>query len=202
MNYTFNNSSIVSVNSGTIVLNVSGKTRTFTDAKLVSAVNGEIILDLPEAKIESGIYLTTTSTETFGCGFDHILILKQKPFLDLEYYVSQLRERLQYDDYWEGRHSCRTRNATPEEIQELNDQLAAEGKRWNPDTMQIEKLRWKPVKGQTYYYVALEVAPYVTFHIWRDDGVDDQHYQSKNCFKTEEEAIVVMEKIKKLLLEV
>lgn len=36
MNYTFNNSSIVSVNSGTIVLNVSGKTRTFTDAKLVS----------------------------------------------------------------------------------------------------------------------------------------------------------------------
>lgn len=202
MNYTFSNSSIVSVNSGTIVLNVSGKTRTFADAKLVSAVDGKIVLDLPEAKIKDGTYLTTTSTETFGCGFDHILILKQKPFLDLEYHVSQLRERLQYVDYWEGRHSSRTRNATPEEIQELNDQLAAEGKCWNPDTMKVEKLRWKPTKGQTYYYVGLEVRPYISFHIWRNDNIDNELYQSKNCFKTEEEAMPVIEKIKKLLLEV
>lgn len=35
MNYTFDNSSIVSVNSGTIVLNVSGKTRTFKDGEIV-----------------------------------------------------------------------------------------------------------------------------------------------------------------------
>ena len=58
MNFTFNNSSIVSVNSGTIVLNVSGKTRTFVDAKLVSAVNGKIVLDLPEASFKRGNYIT------------------------------------------------------------------------------------------------------------------------------------------------
>ena len=141
MNYTFHNSSIVSVNSDTIVLNVSSKTRTFVDAKLISAVDGKIVLDLPPFKLTK-------------------------------------------------------------EIQELNDQLAAEGKCWNPDTMQIEKLRWKPVTGQTYYYVALEIRPYIAFHIWKNDNIDDEHYQSKNCFKTEEEAAVVMEKIKKLLLEV
>ena len=203
MNYTFNNSSIVSVNSGTIVLNVSGKTRTFVDAKLVSAVNGEIILDLPEAKIESGIYLTTTSTETFGCGFDHILILKQKPFLDLEYYVSQLRERLQYEDYWEGRHSCRTRNATPEEIQELNDQLAAEGKRWNPDTMQIEKLRWQPKRNDSYFNILISRGTAdISRYLWDDDELDTNLYKMGNCFKTKEEAEAKLEQIKKLLLEV
>ena len=191
----------MSVNSGTIVLNVSGKTRTFTDAKLVSAVNGEIILDLLEAKIEGGIYLTTTSTETFGCGFDHILILKQKPFLDLEYYVSQLRERLQYDDYWEGRHSCRTRNATPEEIQELNDQLAAEGKQWNPDTMQIEKLRWKPKKGELYFAILLRQIPEIAHYSWSGEKIDTKFYEMGNCFRTIEEVQAKLEQIKKVLLE-
>ena len=58
MNFTFNNSSIVSVNSGTIVLNVSGKTRTFVDSKLVSAIDGKIVLDLPEASFKKGSYIT------------------------------------------------------------------------------------------------------------------------------------------------
>ena len=67
--------------------------------------------------------------------------------------------------------------------------------------MQIEKLRWKPIKGQAYYYVALEVRPYISYHIWRNDNIDNEHYRSKNCFKTEEEAKVMMEKIEKVLLE-
>ena len=63
MNFTFNNSSIVSVNSGTIVLNVSGKTRTFINAKLVSAIDGEIVLDLPEASFKKGSYITGVSND-------------------------------------------------------------------------------------------------------------------------------------------
>lgn len=197
MNFTFNNSSIVSVNSGTIVLNVSGKTRTFVDSKLVSAIDGEIVLDLLElSTIEVGTYLVAHVVYNDA---KRIFIAKAIEKECISYYITQYQGGLKNTGFW-SRDTCRY--ATPEEIQELNDQLAAKGKYWNPDTMQIEKLRWKPVKGQTYYYVALEVMPYVTFHIWRDDGVDDQHYQSKNCFKTEEEAKVMMKKIKKLLLEV
>jgi hypothetical protein len=196
MNYTFNNSSIVSVNSGTIVLNISGKTRTFADAKLVSAVDGKIVLDLPKHAKENGSYLVIGIDDKI----DRIFIVHQYRDYCIDYHVSQRHGTITYNQYWTDSSSIR--NATPEEIQELNDQLAAEGKRWNPETMQIEKLRWKPVTGQTYYYVALEVIPYISFHIWRDDGVDDQHYQSKNCFKTEEEAMIVMEKLKKLLLEI
>lgn len=196
MNYTFNNSSIVSVNSGTIVLNVSGKTRTFADAKLVSAVDGKIVLDLPKHATKNGSYLVIRIDDKI----ERIFIVDPYRNWYTDYHVSQRGENLEYNKFWVN--DSPIRNATPEEIQELNDQLAAEGKRWNPNTMQIEKLRWKPVTGQTYYYVALEVRPYISYHIWRDDGVDDQHYQSKNCFKTEEEAMTVMEKLKKLLLEI
>jgi hypothetical protein len=196
MNYTFNNSSIVSVNSGTIVLNVSGKTRTFVDAKLVSAVDGKIVLDLPKHAKENGSYLVIGIDDKI----ERIFIVHQYRDCRIDYHVSQRHGTITYNQYWTDSSSIR--NATPEEIQELNDQLAAEGKRWNPDTMQIEKLRWKPIKGQTYYYVALEVAPYISFHIWRNDNIDNEHYQSKNCFKTEEEAMIVMEKLKKLLLEI
>ena len=198
MNYTFKNSSIVSVNSGTIVLNVSGKTRTFVDAKLVSAVDGKIVLDLPEASFKKGTYLTLVSDQDI----ERIFIFSVNDYPKICYYVStHLLGGLSYADFW-FKGSNNFRNATPEEIQELNDQLAAEGKRWNPDTMQIEKLRWKPVEGQTYYYVGLTYTSYVSFHIWKNDVVDNSQYQSKNCFKTEEEAQVVAEKIKKLLLEV
>lgn len=195
MNYTFDNSSIVSVNSGTIVLNVSGKTRTFADAKLVSAVAGEIVLDLPKHAKENGSYLVIRIDDKI----ERIFIVNQYRDCRIDYHVSQRHGTIIYNQRWIDNSSIR--NATPEEIQELDDQLAAAGKQWNPATMQIEKLKWKPIKGQIYYYVALEVIPYISFHIWRDDGVDDQHYQSKNCFKTEEGAMLLMEKIKKVLSE-
>lgn len=198
MNYAFNNSSIVSVNSGTIVLNVSGKTRTFVDAKLVSVVNGEIVLDLPKPIYNEGNYLVIELGNTQFRTF----IVQGRTEQTVTFHVSEIKGTLllYYGD-WSLVDEDPIRNATPEEIQELDDQLAAEGECWNPDTMQIEKLRWKPIRGQIYYYVALEVIPYISFHIWRDDGVDDQHYQSKNCFETEKEALAVAEKIKKILLE-
>ena len=131
-----------------------------------------------------------------------VLILKQKPFLDLEYYVSQLRERLQYEDYWEGRHSCRTRNATPEEIQELNNQLAAEGKCWNPNTMQIEKLRWKPKQDEIYFTIVINgYGMYISEYTNGEDLYDKNNYKLGNCFKTKEEAEAKLEQIKKLLSE-
>lgn len=46
------------------------------------------------------------------------------------------------------------RHATPEEAQFLWDALAKEGKRWNPETMQVEtikKKRWRAEKCKVYY---------------------------------------------------
>lgn len=196
MNYTFNNSSIVSVNSGTIVLNVSGKTRTFVDAKLVSAVDEEIVLDLPSFKLTKGAYVTI-HLRCYGN--------RQRTFISdtdngywITYYVTQYEGGIKFEGTWGG--SCILRNATPEEIQELDDQLAAEGKSWNPDTMQIEKLRWKPKLGDKYYFVNLSAVGLVIQHfIWKGDCIDNEIYKTNNCFKTKEEAKAKLEQIKQIL---
>lgn len=198
MNFTFNNSSIVSVNSGTIVLNVSGKTRTFIDAKLVSAIGGKIILDLPKpTTVEKGTYLVV-----------HIILNNaQRTFIAesikegyITYYITQCQSGIKSEGVWSD-HSCRY--ATPEEIQELNNQLKAEGKYWNPDTMQIEKLRWKPGQGTAYFHIIIAGGIAQTDnYIWMDDATDKNNYEMGNCFKTKKEAETKLEQIKKLLLEV
>lgn len=199
MNYTFNNSSIVSVNSGTIVLNVSGKTRTFVDSKLVSAVDGNIVLDLPEPIYNKGNYLVIDLGNTHYRTF----ILQKTTEHAVLYYVSAVRRGLCYDSNWSIVLEDPIRNATPEEIQELNDQLAAKGKCWNPDTMQIEKLRWKPKENTKYFHIIITggVAQ-INDYIWRGDKVDRNIYKLGNYFKTKEEAEAKLEQIKKLLLEV
>lgn len=198
MNFTFNNSSIVSVNSGTIVLNVSGKTRTFVDAKLVSAVAGKIVLDLPEASFKRGNYITLVTNK----GIERTFILSTKTDKKAYYYVTTQYLGLSYTDFW-YKPDNEFRNATPEEIQELNDQLEAKGKRWNPDTMQIEKLRWKPIEDTKYFHIIIAGGiAQVDGYLWKNDEVDRNYYELGNCFKTKAEAEAKLEQIKKLLLEV
>lgn len=199
MNYTFNNSSIVSVNSGTIVLNVSGKTRTFADAKLVSAVDGEIVLDLPLFKPTKGAYATVHLN--FDKRIQRTFISNTDNDYPVTYYVTQFNGGIKFTGTWGI--DCILRNATPEEIQELDDQLAAKGKCWNPNTMQIEKLRWKPRYNERYYFIDLyPIDASIKTHCWVDDNIDNGYYRTNNCFKTEEEAKAKLEQIKKLLLEV
>ena len=192
MNFAFNNSSIVSVNSGTIVLNVSGKTKTFKDAKLVSAVDGKIVLDLPKhTTVEKGTYLvahviSNDAQRTFIAGS-----IKEGY---ITYYITQCQSGLKNTGFW---NSSICRYATPEEIQEINDHLASEGKYWNPDTMQIEKLRWKPKKRDKYYYIRSKGN--VNSAFWHKGSVDIHRYKFGNCFKTKEEADDKLKQIKQIL---
>lgn len=199
MNYTFKDSSIVSVNSGTIVLNVSGKTRTFVNAKLVSAVDGEIVLDLPSFKLTKGAYVTIHLH--FDKRIQRTFISNTDNDYGVTYYVTQFEMGIKFEGSWGT--NCILRNATPEEIKELNDQLAAEGKHWNPDTMQIEKLRWKPKYGDDYYRIFFDLGKWTILKAWWSDmTVDINCWKENNCFKTKKEAEAKLEQIKKLLLEV
>ena len=129
---------------------------------------------------------------------ERIFIVNPYRKCSIDYHVSQRGDKLEYKQFWVN--CSPIRNATPEEIQELNDQLAAEGKCWNPDTMQIEKLRWRPKLDEKYYYIDLyPVDPAIKTHIWRNDHIDNGYYKTNNCFKTKEKAEAKLEQIKQIL---
>ena len=92
------------------------------------------------------------------------------------------------------------RPATDDEKQRLFDALAKEGKRWNPETKQIEDLpRWRAKIGEKYYFISdcLDV----DFNSEDSDEYDDSYYAAGNYFKTEEAAERAAEKIRKILKE-
>ena len=92
------------------------------------------------------------------------------------------------------------RPATDAEKQRLFDTLAKKGKRWNPETKQIDDLpRWRAKKGEKYYFVSdcLDV----DFNSEDSDEYDDSYYEAGNYFKTEEAAERAAEKIRKILKE-
>ena len=92
------------------------------------------------------------------------------------------------------------RPATDAEKQRLFDALAKEGKRWNPETKQIEDLpRWRAKDGEKYYFVSDCMD--VDFNSEDSDEYDDSYYAAGNYFKTEEAASRAAEKIRKILKE-
>ena len=92
------------------------------------------------------------------------------------------------------------RPATDAEKQRLFDALAKKGKRWNPETKQIEDLpRWRAKEGGKYYFVSDCMD--VDFNSEDSDEYDDSYYAAGNYFKTEEAAERAAEKIRKILKE-
>lgn len=87
--------------------------------------------------------------------------------------------------------------ATESEKQELFDKLAEVGKRWNPETKQLEDIRWIPTNGENYWYITedLEVA------FAKYDDMNNLHVfraHVNNCFKTPEATSKVFKQIKEI----
>ena len=81
------------------------------------------------------------------------------------------------------------RHATPEEAQRLWDALAKEGKRWNPETMQVEDInkdRWRGGKGEEYYSLYWDLS--ILTITEAGDNADDKYYKTGNNFQTKEQA--------------
>ena len=78
------------------------------------------------------------------------------------------------------------RLATPEEAQQLWDALAKQGKRWNPETKEVEPIRWRAKDDESYYFLDLGfivVQAYECSHT-----LDDEHHKVGNYFRTKEQA--------------
>lgn len=85
--------------------------------------------------------------------------------------------------------------ASESEKQELYDKLAEVGKRWNPETKQIEDIRWNVKKNELYYYVE----SWLTVDCSRNEQLTDElRIAMNNCYKTEEAAQKVADQIKEI----
>ena len=96
---------------------------------------------------------------------------------------------LSLDDSKHYGYTSTARLATPEEAQRLWDALAKQGKRWNPETMQVEEIkkdRWRGEVGDRYFYID-QIENIVTT---MDVGyyIDDEYYEIGNYFRTKEQA--------------
>lgn len=196
---TFQNASLVSVVNGSIVVKDStGKEYTFTNASVVSVNSGTIVIESEwEPKEGELIKMEGNGTNCYAI-FKNI----GSTFLHDYGYKFFGGTQLIRNSYGWFTKNVTISPVTPEEQKEFDDFCKSQGKIWNKETLQWEKYKWKPKDGQIYYYIAMVVTTYVSYHTWRNDSIDNDHYRTKNYFKTEEEAKAVAEKIKKLLLEV
>lgn len=112
--------------------------------------------------------------------------------------LSTNRLRLDYEymfaSYWDV-----LRHATPEEAQLLWDALAKKGKRWNPETMQVEEIkkeRWRAENDGIYYSVDISTTRLVYYLEECGDAVDNRNYTSGNYFQTEEQAQRAADRLK------
>lgn len=87
--------------------------------------------------------------------------------------------------------------ASESEKQELFDKLAEVGKRWNPDTKQLEDIRWKPKEGEMYYFIDPVIGILYTTFLNRC-SIDRKRIETNNCFKTKEATQRVEDQIKEI----
>lgn len=86
--------------------------------------------------------------------------------------------------------------ASESEKKELFDKLAEVGKRWNPETKQLEDIRWRADKDCTYYYVD-DRGNVLGCNDTRGCA-SDSRYSCGNYFKTREAARPYADQIKEI----
>lgn len=103
--------------------------------------------------------------------------------------------RIDFSKKWALAEGCRF--ATPEEKSDFLDRLKNElGKKWNPDTKELEDIRWRADKDCTYYYVD-ERGNVLGCNDTRGCA-SDSRYSCGNYFKTREAARPYSDQIKKI----
>lgn len=88
--------------------------------------------------------------------------------------------------------------ASESEKKELFDKLAEVGKKWNPNTKQLEDIRWTPKSGEGYWLINAHGD--VAFTIYEPRISESAlRVERNNCFKTDDAAKIVADKFKELL---
>lgn len=96
---------------------------------------------------------------------------------------------------WNPKYDWRL--ATEEEKQHLFDKMKEQGLRWNAKDKRVEKIRWAPSVGETYYYVNFYARVNETANT--KGRSDDELRETYNQFPTREQAEKAAEAVKETL---
>lgn len=157
------------------------------EAKIIMDNYREI--KLPEKWKDGDILYNETNKEfavvKYKCKFDSDVVVT--------YFVTCYGTYLTNKSIYTGNF----RLATKSEITQLHEHLHAIGKDWDAEKKQLVDWKWKPKENDSYYYIDhyADIVP----DTWDGCNVDAARYSFGNCFRTEEEAKVMAEKVKKLL---
>jgi hypothetical protein len=194
----FKNASLVSVVDGSIVVKDStGREHTFANASVVSVNNGTIIIESEwEPKKGELVKVTGTCIDAYciinEIGDGQLFVFGWKK-IDFDQHCLK-------SDFWLTNSQTKISPVTPEEQKEFDDFCKSQGKIWNKETLQWEKYKWQPKKGESYFYVLSSMSGVRICHaLWGDCTGDYLLYDTHNCFQTEKQAERAAEKVKELL---
>lgn len=197
----FQNSSLVSVVNGSVVVKDSTeKEHTFTNASVVSVNNGTIIIE-SEWKPKRGelVKISTTDNGIRYAIFKEILGSKFWMYCSSFDKLTCLPLDYNLHKWYDMCSISNISPVTPEEQKEFDDFCKSQGMIWNKETLQWEKYKWQPKKGDQYFYVLSSTSGIRVCHtFWANDSGDYILWDTYNCFRTEKEAEKAAEKVKEL----
>lgn len=190
---TFQNSSLVSVVNGSIVVKDStGREHTFTNASVVSVNNGTIIIESEwEPKEGELIKMEGNGTNCYA-----IFKNKEGSYLhDYGYKFFRNNQLILNTCGWIT-SKVTISPVTPEEQKEFDDFCKSKGKIWNKKKLQWEKYKWIPKENERYY-ILYGNGEIDHFHYTRSE-FQDSYINFGNCFPTKEQAEKAAKRVKKL----
>lgn len=91
------------------------------------------------------------------------------------------------------------RKALSKEVQMFKELLASNGKEWDEEKKRVVRKVYEPLHGETFYYI-LASGEVMSEH-WGPYLLQPDIRRFGNCFKTREEAVSAVRKIRALLLD-
>ena len=191
----FKNASLVSVVNGSIVVkDANGIEHTFTNASVVSINNGAIIINSEWEPQRGELVKVTGSCINAYCIIDRIagdqifVFGWKKIDYDSHWFKSE---------FWLKNSQTKISPVTLEEQKEFDNFCKSQGKIWNKETLQWEKYKWEPTRGEKFYYI--DSTGEVGWTVYNTFVVDPRRIAYGNCFPNKEQAKRVAEKVKELL---
>lgn len=166
----------------------------------VRVENGEVIVEvefLKKFEPKDGDFLADYHNDVFiynGCKDDKVGTFGC--------YIAERRYRgiVTHDccfrNHWQQIRLCRF--AMPEEKAAFLERLEKEcHKRWNAEKKELEDIRWKPEKGELYYWV--NACGKILYKSNNNTEFDSLRINVNNCFKTEDAAKIYADEFIEML---